>query len=83
MKAITTNRQLTVSQNMEQKLKMKYARLSQNEIDGNEDDSQSNNEDLNDLNGYDGFGGDIELDTAMNQYNNIPAELEGIPVTSV
>ena len=83
VKAITTNRQLTVSQNMEHKLKMKYARLSQNEIDGNEDDSQSNNEDLNDLNGYDGFGGDIELDTAMNQYNNIPAELEGIPVTSV
>ena len=68
---------------MEHKLKMKYARLSQNEIDGNEDDSQSNNEDLNDLNGYDGFGGDIELDTAVNQYNNIPAELEGIPVTSV
>ena len=68
---------------MEHKLKMKYARLSQNEIDGNEDDSQSNNEDLNDLNGYDGFGGDIELDTAMNQYNNIPTELDGIPVTSV
>ena len=83
MKAITTNRQLTVSQNMEHKLKMKYARLSQNEIDGNEDGSQSNNEDLDDLNGYDGFGGDIELDTAMNQYNNIPTELEGIPVTSV
>ena len=83
VKAITTNRQLTVSQNMEHKLKMKYARLSQNEIDGNEDGSQSNNEDLNDLNGYDGFGGDIELDTAMNQYNNIPTELEGIPVTSV
>ena len=58
VKAITTNRQLTASQNMEQKLKMKYARLSQNEIDG-EDGSQTYNEDLDDLNGYDGFGGDI------------------------
>ena len=82
VKAITTNRQLTASQNMEQKLKMKYARLSQNEIDG-EDGSQTYNEDLDDLNGYDGFGGDIELDTAINQCNDIPTELEGIPVTSV
>ena len=82
MKAITTNRQLTASQNMEQKLKMKYARLSLNEIDG-EDGSQTYNEDLDDLNGYDGFGGDIELDTAINQCNDIPTELEGIPVTSV
>ena len=82
VKAITTNRQLTASQNMEQKLKMKYARLSQNEIDG-EDGSQTYNEDLDDLNGYDGFGGDIELDTAINQCNDIPTELEGIPVTPV
>jgi len=82
VKAITTNRQLTASQNMEQKLKMKYARLSQNEIDG-EDGSQTYNEDLDDLNGYDGFGGDIELDTAINQCNDIATELEGIPVTSV
>ena len=81
VKAITTNRQLTASQNMEQKLKMKYARLSQNEIDG-EDGSQTYNEDLDDLNGYDGFGGDIELDTAINQCNDVPTELEGIPVTS-
>jgi hypothetical protein len=74
---------LTVSQDIEQKLKTKYARISQNRIDGNEDSCESNYEDLGDLNGYDGFGGDLELDAATNEYNNIPIELEGIPVTSV
>ena len=83
VKAIKTNRQLTVSRDMEQKLKTKYTQLSQNGINGNGDSSESNNDDLDDLNGYDGFGGDIELDTATNEYNNIPNELEGIPVTSV
>ena len=72
---IQRNRQLTVSLGMEEKLKVKYARLANDGIEQNKTDTDSDDDDLDELNGYDGFGGDIELDRTTNKDDNIPVEL--------
>ena len=50
---------------MEQELKSRYAILSQNGIEQDENDSDSDDHDLDEQNDCDGFGGDIELDQLM------------------
>ena len=62
---------------MEEKLKVKYARLANDGIEQNNTDSDSDDDDLDELNGYDGFGGDIELDRTTNKDDSHPFELEG------
>ena len=75
--AIQINRQLTVSRQMEEKLKAKYVILANEGVEYNNTDSDSDDDDLDELNGYDGFGGDIELDRTTNKDDSRPFELEG------
>ena len=77
---IQKNRQLTVSQDMEEKLKVKYAkfgndRIEQSKIDS---DSDSYDDDLDELNGYDGFGGNIQLDGLTATEGSHTLELENV-----
>ena len=55
-----------------------YAILSQNGIKQDGTGSDSNDDDLDELNSYDGFGGDIELDRSTNVDDNIQLELVGV-----
>ena len=75
---IQTNRQLTVSKDMELELKSRYAKLSRNGIEENDNNTDSDDDDLDELNGYDGFGGDLELDRTTNIDANILVELVGV-----
>ena len=61
---------------MEEKLKIKYAKLRN---DGIEDsDSDSYDDDLDELNGYDGFGGNIQLDGLTATEGSHTLELENV-----
>ncbi len=75
---IQRNRQSTVSLNMEEKLKVKYTRLANDGIEQNNTETDSDDDDLDELNGYDGFGGDIELDRITDTDGSHPLELEGV-----
>ena len=75
---IQRNRQVTVSQDMEEKLKSKYAISLHNGVEEDKSEFDSDNDDLDELNCYDGFGGDMELDRATNEDNGILVQLEGV-----
>ena len=77
---IQKNRELTVSQDMEEKLKVKYAKLRNDGIEQNKTDSDSDayGDDLDELNGYDGFGGNIQLDGTTNTGGSHTLELENV-----
>mgnify|MGYP000258516759 FL=1 len=75
---IQRNRQSTVSLDMEEKLKVKYTRLANDGIEQNNTETDSDDDDLDELNGYDGFGGDIELDRITDTDGSHPLELEGV-----
>ena len=62
---------------MEEKLKAKYVILANEGVEYNNTHSYSDDDDLDELNGYDGFGGDIELDRTTNKDDSRPFELEG------
>ena len=62
---------------MEEKLKVKYAKLSNDGIEQNLD-SDSYDDDLDELNGYDGFGGNIQLDGTTNTGGSHTLELENV-----
>ena len=67
-----------MSQDTEQELKSRYAILSQNEIEQDDTDSDSYDNDLDELNGYDLFEGDIEPNRPTNIDDNIPLNLVGV-----
>ena len=63
---------------MEEKLKVKYTRLANDGIEQNNTETDSDDDDLDELNGYDGFGGDIELERTTDTDGSLPLELEGV-----
>ena len=63
---------------MEQELKSRYTILPHNGVEEDNNDSDYDDGDLDELNGYDGFGSDIELDRTTNVDDDIPVELVGI-----
>ena len=63
---------------MEQQLKSRHPILSQNGIEQHSSDSDTDNNDLDELNGYNGFGGDMELDRSTNVDYTIPLELVAV-----
>ena len=65
---------------MEEKLKVKYARVANDWIDQNNTDSDSDSydDDLDELNGYDGFGGNIQLDGTPDTEGSHTFELENV-----
>ncbi len=63
---------------MEEKLKVKYTRLANDGIEQNNTETDLDDDDLDELNGYDGFGGDIELDRITDTDGSHPLELEGV-----
>lgn len=63
---------------MEHELKSRYAILSQNRIGEDDTESDSDDAELDELNGYDGFGGDIELDRTTNVDDNIQLHRMGV-----
>lgn len=65
-------------QDMEHELKSRYAILSQNRIGEDDTESDSDDAELDELNGYDGFGGDIELDRTTNVDDNIQLHRMGV-----
>ena len=75
---IQNNRQLTVSINMEEKLKDKYTRLANDGIERTETESDSDDDELDELNGYDGFAGNIEVDRTTNQEASRTFEFEDV-----
>jgi len=76
--AVKESRKLTTSKNMELEFKSRYAKLLGNDIEQNNSDSDSDYDDLDELNGYDGFAGDVELDRSRNNDENNTNELEGV-----
>ena len=75
--AVRKNRELSESKNMEQELKSRYAEVSGNRTDNNEDEVDYDSE-LDELNGYDGFAGVTESnnETIENMANSV--DLEGV-----
>ena len=66
MAAIKKNRELSESKDMEMQLKSRYIELSGKENGGN-DDSDYDDCDLDELNGYDGFAGVTDTNSASNE----------------
>ena len=52
--------------------------MSKNGIGQDYTEPKSDNDELDELNGYDGFGGDIELDETTNIDDNIQPHLMGV-----
>ena len=63
---------------MEEKLKVKYTRLANDGIEQNNPETDSDDDDLDELNGYDGFGGNIELERTTDSDGSHLLELEGV-----
>ena len=78
MDTIKETRKLIASKNMELEFKSRYAKLLGNDIEQNNSDSDSDYDDLDELYGYDGFAGDVELDRSRNNDENNTNELIGV-----
>ena len=65
MTAIQKYRELSESKDMEMKLKSRYIELSGKENEG-QDDSDYDNCDLDEFNGYDGFAGVADTNSVSN-----------------
>ena len=63
---------------MEQELKSRYAVLSQNGIGQEDSETESEDDELDELNGYGGFRGGIELMTTINGDDINPLDLVGV-----
>ena len=63
---------------MEEKLKDKYTRLANDGIERTETESDSDDDELDELNGYDGFAGNIEVDRTTNQEGSRTFEFEDV-----
>ena len=69
------NRQLTMSQDMEHDSKSKQAILSHNGVEEDNADSDSDDNDLDELNGYNRSESDTELDRTTNVDDNVPVQV--------
>ena len=75
---IHKDRESIVSENMELELNSRYKIMSRNGISKNENNSGSNDDDLNKLNGYDRFECGMELDRTTNIDKNTTDEFTGV-----
>ena len=81
--AVTKNRELSESKDMEMQLKSGYIELS-GEKNGGSDDSDYDNCGLDELNGYDGFAGVTDTNRASNENStNSGGNLGAINITAV
>ena len=65
--AIKQNRELNTSKEMEMKLKANYVKLSGKGVETEDGGSEEDIDDLDEVNGYDGFAGIVQSEMSQNQ----------------
>ena len=65
--AVKKNRELNTSKEMEMELKASYAKLAGNNPELDNGTCEESDDELDDINGYDGFAGVVETNSAQNE----------------
>ena len=69
MAAVKKNRELSESKDMEMQLKSRYVEISGKEAEGDSDNSDYDDCDLDELNGYNVFAGVTDTNSVSKKYN--------------
>jgi len=76
--AVKKNRQLTTSKEMEMRLKLKYVELSGKGVQTDDEESDEDINELDDINGYDGFAGIAESEVTTDDVVRGATNITGV-----